>query len=508
MLAVERWLCRCKKMLENTRKKHESACDMKSGPKQYGMAFYDMNNNDEKQPWEEEQKPPQKRLDARSKNNRYAPGTGPKTGQTAIRTGTINRDGSTSPVSATFGTATGALSQPLAQFSAEQLQQMKEANSANFGKRQGRIDARPRNNIYMPGTGPGTGRTAIRVGTINRDGSTSPVSSTFGTATGSLSQRSSKLMTPRPTPPDAYAQRQSNVANAKANGTFDATREKFNAANSGQIMDEQGNISKNPNATKFDQVPDGLGGYKMVPVPSKKTPPMKPRAVAATGGLDGTIKSTTEPFGKNPLKGMEMPKPLVPAVIGSSPLGVPAASPTTTAPAASPLGVKREKAAPSSVLSVTGTGTLGASTQSFGSGPSGLGMGGPLKLPASAKDTRKIPARAKGGPVQAGKPYLVGEKGPEIIVPGQSGTVVPNHKITAAAMRAAIGAQSQQRPRILTPRQTPAEAYALLRVNKDSAVHRQASAAASEKKDSSKRHANAPKSRFFEARPTPVNAAE
>lgn len=107
--------------------------------------------------------------------------------------------------------------------------------------------------------------------------------------------------------------------------------------------------------------------------------------------------------------------------------------------------------------------------------------------------------------MQAGKPYLVGEEGPEIIVPGQSGTVVPNHKITAADVRAARRAQSQQRSRFLTPRQTPAEAYALLRVNKESAVHRQASAAASEKKDSTKRHANAPKSRFLKhGRPRPI----
>jgi hypothetical protein len=35
-------------------------------------------------------------------------------------------------------------------------------------------------------------------------------------------------------------------------------------------------------------------------------------------------------------------------------------------------------------------------------------------------------ARADGGPVTAGKPYLVGEKGPEVIVPSQNGTVVPN----------------------------------------------------------------------------------
>ena len=35
-------------------------------------------------------------------------------------------------------------------------------------------------------------------------------------------------------------------------------------------------------------------------------------------------------------------------------------------------------------------------------------------------------ARADGGPVSAGRPYLVGERGPEIVVPRRSGTVLPN----------------------------------------------------------------------------------
>jgi len=35
-------------------------------------------------------------------------------------------------------------------------------------------------------------------------------------------------------------------------------------------------------------------------------------------------------------------------------------------------------------------------------------------------------ARADGGPVRAGRPYLVGERGPEIVVPRNSGTVLPN----------------------------------------------------------------------------------
>ena len=35
-------------------------------------------------------------------------------------------------------------------------------------------------------------------------------------------------------------------------------------------------------------------------------------------------------------------------------------------------------------------------------------------------------ARAMGGPVNAGSPYMVGEKGPELFVPSSSGSIVPN----------------------------------------------------------------------------------
>lgn len=41
--------------------------------------------------------------------------------------------------------------------------------------------------------------------------------------------------------------------------------------------------------------------------------------------------------------------------------------------------------------------------------------------------------RASGGPVMGGVPYLVGERGPEIVVPRQSGTVIPNNKINQSA---------------------------------------------------------------------------
>ena len=43
--------------------------------------------------------------------------------------------------------------------------------------------------------------------------------------------------------------------------------------------------------------------------------------------------------------------------------------------------------------------------------------------------TNPFGRRANGGPVSAGKPYLVGERGPELMIPGKSGTVVPNNEL-------------------------------------------------------------------------------
>lgn len=40
-----------------------------------------------------------------------------------------------------------------------------------------------------------------------------------------------------------------------------------------------------------------------------------------------------------------------------------------------------------------------------------------------------LPGKAIGGPVQAGKPYVVGERGPEMFVPSRSGSIVPNNKM-------------------------------------------------------------------------------
>ncbi len=59
-----------------------------------------------------------------------------------------------------------------------------------------------------------------------------------------------------------------------------------------------------------------------------------------------------------------------------------------------------------------------------GQGPFGIGGGGVFGLLGGLFNFGG--ARAAGGPVSAGSAYLVGEKGPELFVPGISGAIIPN----------------------------------------------------------------------------------
>jgi len=67
------------------------------------------------------------------------------------------------------------------------------------------------------------------------------------------------------------------------------------------------------------------------------------------------------------------------------------------------------------------TGFISDAISLFG-GSSAFGLGGGSSRPP-------LDRRAKGGPVKAGSPYLVGERGPELIVPNRSGTVIPNNQL-------------------------------------------------------------------------------
>jgi hypothetical protein len=47
---------------------------------------------------------------------------------------------------------------------------------------------------------------------------------------------------------------------------------------------------------------------------------------------------------------------------------------------------------------------------------------------------------ATGGPMNAGQPYIVGEEGPELVVPGRAGTVIPAGKTRQMLAAAAVDA--------------------------------------------------------------------
>ena len=51
---------------------------------------------------------------------------------------------------------------------------------------------------------------------------------------------------------------------------------------------------------------------------------------------------------------------------------------------------------------------------------------------------------AEGGPIQAGQPYVVGEEGPEVIIPHSSGNVLSNDDSQIYAMLLAANPQLQK----------------------------------------------------------------
>ena len=55
--------------------------------------------------------------------------------------------------------------------------------------------------------------------------------------------------------------------------------------------------------------------------------------------------------------------------------------------------------------------------------------GGDLYGPAETGGGPAAPARALGGPVSRGNPYMVGERGPELFVPGSNGRIIANNKM-------------------------------------------------------------------------------
>jgi tape measure domain-containing protein len=71
------------------------------------------------------------------------------------------------------------------------------------------------------------------------------------------------------------------------------------------------------------------------------------------------------------------------------------------------------------------------------------GIGGSIPgAPAGDVIGPQLPGLAEGGPANKGQPYIVGERGPELFVPGRSGTVIPNDQVAESFARAGNGQSS------------------------------------------------------------------
>ena len=70
--------------------------------------------------------------------------------------------------------------------------------------------------------------------------------------------------------------------------------------------------------------------------------------------------------------------------------------------------------------------------------------GGTFFTAATLETDVKIPSRARGGPVRANKAYVVGEQGPEVVIPKQAGKVLSNDDSQIFAMLLAANPQLQK----------------------------------------------------------------
>jgi len=85
----------------------------------------------------------------------------------------------------------------------------------------------------------------------------------------------------------------------------------------------------------------------------------------------------------------------------------------------------------------------------MGGGPGDFAPSGPL---AAVGDVgtgfnfdvgAMLPGRAKGGPVSSGQTYMVGERGPELFVPGRSGTIVANDKMGGGSTNVVVNVDAK-----------------------------------------------------------------
>lgn len=87
------------------------------------------------------------------------------------------------------------------------------------------------------------------------------------------------------------------------------------------------------------------------------------------------------------------------------------------------------KASSSILGSIPWESIFGGSTDFLGSSALGANASAGTKLGISTGSTN-LQMRASGGSISAGEPYIVGERGPELVIPNSSGTVIPNSRLS------------------------------------------------------------------------------
>lgn len=268
--------------------------------------------------------------------------------------------------------------------------------------------------------------------------------------------------------------REGNIAAAKSAGTFDATREKFNLANTGKkVMDESGNImdapatppaTTQPTTTPPDssfatQTKERFGSTPSVEDQTKErfsgsstaSLPALPGETVAQGALPklpAEVQSRLDRESKQtPITGdVSTRVAATQALINDTPKQMAAAAKAATprsellnlkpAGANGPLlSTSAPKLQGEAISRDVTDGTVGdvikQDLPKEGIRPGFDAVAEAAKRPTSAagKKPLMLAARAKGGPIKAGEPYLVGEEGPEIVVPDEDGEVLPNDKI-------------------------------------------------------------------------------
>ena len=88
-----------------------------------------------------------------------------------------------------------------------------------------------------------------------------------------------------------------------------------------------------------------------------------------------------------------------------------------------------------------GAGLIGSLFSAFS--PS-AGITGQFSSQSSFDATKLFTGLANGGTARSGRPYIVGERGPELFVPRSTGTVVPNHAMSGANVVVNVDASGTQ----------------------------------------------------------------